>query len=215
MFSRILKSTMLQCLYLDYSYRPGFVQTEFRSSGTHMFVCWRATEHSLKLWQSPLPGLSFTCAPFAVLMAAWSRGEMVSDSELGYCSWLVGNCKEVWVCLFQLKKPVQFSKWLHFSHRAAESLGSRSLDIVQIWDKVNSVVSYPGPGRGIWLSWATQLVVEAGFLLKLSSFGLLDQNNSSSQASKVKDVELMLKKGCLPFVFIMNAEITSEVSSTK
>lgn len=60
-----------------YSYRPGFVQTEFKTSGTHMFVSWRATERSLELWQSALPAVSFTCAPFAVLMAACSRGESV------------------------------------------------------------------------------------------------------------------------------------------
>lgn len=40
-----------------------------------MFVCWRAAEHSLELWHSPLPGVSFTCAPFAVLMAACSPAE--------------------------------------------------------------------------------------------------------------------------------------------
>lgn len=120
---------MLQCsaTYLDYSYRPGFMSNKaFKTSATDVFVCWRATEHSLELWQSPLPGISFTCAPFAVLMAACSRGETVSDSVLGCCSWLVGSCKNIWVCLSQMRRPVQFSKWWHFSCRVDEILGSRS-----------------------------------------------------------------------------------------
>lgn len=40
-----------------------FANREFRTSGAHMFVCWRAAEHSLELWHSPSPGVSFSCAP--------------------------------------------------------------------------------------------------------------------------------------------------------
>lgn len=47
----------------------------------------------LELCQPPFPGaspgVSFTWAPFAVIMTACSRGERVADLELGRCSWLV------------------------------------------------------------------------------------------------------------------------------
>lgn len=53
-----LKSTMLQCLYLDYSYSPGFVQTG--SSGPRVLPCLYAGEQqSILLSFGSLPCLVF------------------------------------------------------------------------------------------------------------------------------------------------------------